>query len=163
MNPKDYILGEEAYRQSEKSLKALVTHLNKGIKDPIYLTINLNNPIVRENDYIPRLIPLSNKFSSPKLSSMKILLITKNDLNGENYRNVIKAKESPISELFHDIITLKKLKKIALNKKKLNNFYNEFDMIICDNRISKLLFKIIGGDSLYSKKKNTIFNSNGKT
>lgn len=148
-----FIFDKSSYKTSLKSLKALKSHIKASAdgntKTPIHLIINLSNPIIKKNDYIPRIIPLPHKID--KASGKTILLITKDP--STPYRDVLMRKGSPTQDYITEIITLKKLKKIARNTKSLEKLYNEYELILCDHRIQKFLPGLLGVKFLKNKNK----------
>ncbi|ODV61509.1 Utp30p [Ascoidea rubescens DSM 1968] len=129
--------------QSIKSITSLKEYLQKNQKfnpnDPVFLIITTEKPLIKKNDYIPRIIPLPHKLSST--GSKSILLITKDP--STVFRSEL-SKNPKTQELIKEIYSLKKLKSISRNSKRLKNIFNEFDLILADHRINHFLPDILG-------------------
>ncbi|KAH3675865.1 hypothetical protein WICMUC_002435 [Wickerhamomyces mucosus] len=150
-------LGEKAKIDATKSLKALIAHeagANNGSKphEMIQLLINTEHPLLKKKDYIPRIIPIPNRLG--KISTTQILLITKDP--STIYREALNQKGSPTEDLIKDIMPLKKIKKIAGNKKQLINLFQDYDLVLCDHRIQHLLPGILG-EMFFKKNKKLPF------
>lgn len=135
-----------------KSLKALDKQCQEDPKlandVSIHLIVNTEKRIGIRNDYIPRLIPLSDG-RMKKCSDLKILLICKDP--SEFYRNTL-VNDDITSDMFKEIIGLKKLRQ-RYRGKKLKELYNNFDLVVSDYRVHHLLPDILGSSFYHSKKK----------
>ncbi|KAI5955909.1 hypothetical protein KGF54_001411 [Candida jiufengensis] len=139
----DFILGKDALKQTQKSLKALKSHQKvegQSQASPIYLTINIKIKLIKIKDYKSRIIPVTHKLN--KVENKSILLITKDPSN--IYREELLKKDSPTEDSFNEIISLKKLKSLSKNSKNLIKLYKENDIVVCDFRIFKFLPDILG-------------------
>jgi len=58
-----FVLTKEAERDSQKALKALIAHEKKEHGDKrqaIYLIINTDKPLAKQNDHVPRIMLVEN-------------------------------------------------------------------------------------------------------
>ncbi|AGO12808.1 AaceriACR252Cp [[Ashbya] aceris (nom. inval.)] len=137
---------------ASKALRAL---LKQCAADPalsrdahVQLVINTKKPMGTKNDYVPRIIPLQHsKLQKP--ASLRILLVVKDP--STPYRTALKA-DSATSELFADIISVKRLK-TKYRGAKLNELFRQFDMVVADHRVQHLLPHILGSAFYRSNKK----------
>lgn len=138
---------------SRKSLDTLIDqcHTNpKLTKDKdIQIVINTGKQKIKiQKDYIPRIIPLNYvKINHPK--DLRILLITKDP--STIYREAI-DKDEKVKDLIKEVITVKNLKR-RFRGSKINEIYNEFDMVIADYRVHHLLPDILGRKFFSGNKK----------
>ncbi|ODQ82383.1 hypothetical protein BABINDRAFT_31408 [Babjeviella inositovora NRRL Y-12698] len=149
-----FVLGDTVKQDAERSVKALLSHVQSEQASravPIYLMLNTAEPLTRQSDHTPRIIPLRNRLS--KLSEERVLLITKDP--STPYRDALTKKGSAIAddELIKEIVTLKKLKSIARDYRKLTKLFNEYDLIVADHRVYKFLPNILGAKFYLKNKK----------
>lgn len=135
-------LGTPLLNDTKKSVKALKAHiLNESQSpQPVYFTINVKRPLAKLKDYTPRVIPITNALD--KLENKSVLLVTKDP--STPYRNLLTEKDSPTEDVFNQIFTLTKLKRMALNHRKISNLFKEFDVVVADHRVHKFLPEILG-------------------
>ncbi|CDK25450.1 unnamed protein product [Kuraishia capsulata CBS 1993] len=141
----------DAARQAKKSFRALKSHIDKTTKsrELVYLVVNTANPTTRKDDYIPRIIPVRNRLGTTTETS--ILLITKDPAT--TYRDTLRAKDSPTEDVFSEIMSLKKLKSISKNPKKVKKLFNEYDLVLADHRLHHLLPSVLGATFYKGHKK----------
>lgn len=145
-------LGQASLADTKKSVKALKTHIKvekAGAREAIFLTINTTTALIRQKDYTPRVIPLTHKLD--KLENKSVLLVTKDP--STPYRHALTEKNSPTEDVFNQIYTLTKLKKMTSNDKKLITLFKEFDIIVADHRVHKFLPEILGANFYVKNKK----------
>lgn len=154
MADKPFKLGKNALSDTKKSVKALKAHISKtsGTNEAVFLTINTTVPLVRAKDYTPRIIPLTH--SLDKLENKSVLLVTKDP--STPYRGPLTDKDSPTEDVFNQVYTLTKLKRMAGNPKRLKGIFKEFDIIVADHRLHKFLPDVLGAQ-FYSKNKKVPF------
>ncbi|CAK9438208.1 uncharacterized protein LODBEIA_P24730 [Lodderomyces beijingensis] len=151
----EFILGDAAYLEAQRSLRALKKHhkdAEEPSPSPIYLTINVKIKLAREKDYRPRVVPITHKLD--KVSNKAISLITKDP--STIYRDSLSAQNAPTEDSFNEIISLKKLKSMSRSTKSLVKLYKENDLLVADHRIHKFLPDILG-TTFYLKKKKIPF------
>lgn len=150
----EFKLGSDSLKSTKKSLKSLKSHIQStsGVNEPVYLTINTINPLIKSKEYTPRVIPLTNKLD--KLENKLILLITKDP--STPYRNILTEKDSPTEDVFNEIYTLSRLRKMSSKQKNLIKIFKEFDLIVADFRVSKFLPTVLG-ETFYVKNKKIPF------
>ncbi|EGW33053.1 uncharacterized protein SPAPADRAFT_137812 [Spathaspora passalidarum NRRL Y-27907] len=150
----DFLLGKDVYSQGKKSLKSLCKHQQTLANPivPIFLIIDIKINLVRNKDYIPRIIPLTHKLDEP--GNKSIVLITKDPSTA--YRNTLTAKDCPTEDTFNQILSLTKLKSFAKDPRKLTRLFKENDIIVADNRVHKFLPNILGA-TFYVKNKKVPF------
>lgn len=126
-------------------------HKNPKLKNDkdIQIVINTGKQKIKiQKDYVPRIIPLSYvKINHPK--DLRILLITKDP--STIYREAIEKDES-LKDLIKEIITVKNLKR-RFRGSKINEMYNEFDVVVADYRVHHLLPDILGRKFFSGNKK----------
>ncbi|EGV62108.1 hypothetical protein PSN45_000817 [Yamadazyma tenuis] len=140
-------LGRDSLEETKKSLRALKRHSKAA--EPVYFTINTTKPLVRAKDYTPRVIPLTNPLD--KLGNKSVLLITKDP--STPYRHPLTEKDSPTEDVFNQIYTVTKLRRMTSNQKKAIGVFKEFDIIVADHRVHKLLPDILGAQFYVKNKK----------
>ncbi|SCV03593.1 LANO_0G05072g1_1 [Lachancea nothofagi CBS 11611] len=114
----------------------------------IHMIINTEKPIGLKNDYIPRIVPLSNcKMHKP--SDLRILLITKDP--STLYRKTL-TEDPTTSDLFKTILSVRNLKG-KYRGSRLNQLFKEYDIVVADYRVHHLLPKILGSAFYHSNKK----------
>lgn len=146
-----FILGDDSYKTGKKSLRTLKSYINLengGDVQPIFVVINSKIVVNKSKSYTPRIIPLTKKLE--KITNKSILLITKDP--SSDYREVLTKKDAPTEDTFNQIYSLKRLKVIAKDPKKLYKSFKEFDIVIADLRVHKFLPNILGG-AFYIKNK----------
>lgn len=147
---KPFFLGPDAQKQGRKSLKGMVAHFKKaGGREAVYVTINTKITFLKERDFTPRVIPASHPID--KVSDKSILLITVNP--STPFREPLMAKGSPTEDFFNQVYSLNKLK---LETKNLYKLYKEFDIVVADPRVHKLLPRILKAQ-FYEKNKKVPF------
>lgn len=147
----DFKLGKGSFKDTQKSVKALKSHIKNstGATEAIFVTINTTVPLLRAKDYTPRVIPITNPLD--KLQNKSILLVTKDP--STPYRNLLMEKDSPTEDVFNQIYTLNKLKRLTSNQKKVTSIFKEFDIIVADHRVHKFLPDILGAQFYVKNKK----------
>lgn len=135
-------LGDNSLQSTRKSIKSLKTHFEpqEHHNEAIYLIINTVQPFVKVKEYTPKVITLTHKLD--KLDNKLVLLITKDP--STPYRAELTRKGSPTEDVFNEIMTVTKLRKIAGNHNKLTKLFKEFDIIVADFRVRKFLPLILG-------------------
>lgn len=156
-SPVNFPLGSASERDAVRSLRSLIAHLkseNKGTipHEPIQLLLNSQSPLISKKDYVPRIIPIPNRLA--RISEMQILIITKDP--AVIVRDELTKKGSVTEDLIKEILPLKKLRRIAGNKKSLINLFQDYDLILCDVRVQHLLPDILG-EMFYKKNKKLPF------
>lgn len=147
-----FILGDESYKTGQKSVKTLKSYINLengSESQPVFLVINSKITLIQTKTYTPRIIPISKKLE--KVTNKSILLITKDPSN--DYRQELTKKDNPTEDTFNQIISLKRLKTIAKDPKKLFKDFKQYDIIIADHRIHKFLPNILGAPFYVKNKK----------
>lgn len=149
-----FILGDESFKVGKKSLKALKSHavIENGRKQAVYLVINSKLVFGKSRSHTPRIIPVTHKLE--EVENKSILLITKDP--STDYRDELTKKDCITEDVFNQIYSLKKLRVIGKDPKKLFKQFKEFDLIIADHRVHKFLPDILGG-SFYIKNKKVPF------
>lgn len=144
-------LGKVASEETIKSIKSLKAHIKKtkGTNEAVFLTINTTVPLLRSKDYTPRIIPLTHALD--KLENKSVLLVTKDP--STPYRNILTDKDSPTEDVFNQIYTLTKLKRMSSNAKKTSALFKEYDIIVADHRVHKFLPDILGPQFYVKNKK----------
>ncbi|CUM66888.1 uncharacterized protein PRCAT00004572001 [Priceomyces carsonii] len=151
-----FVLGEDNVKETRKCLRALLAHIHseKGLnkREPIYLIINTKIALTRQKDYIPRIIPLSKGLE--KLSDKSVLLITKDP--STHYRAELTLSGSLTEDVFNHIYSMKKLKALSSETRKIDKLFKEFDIVVADNRVHKFLPDLLGA-KFYQKNKKVPF------
>lgn len=147
-----FLLGEEALKTGERSLRSLSNHSRslKGKKvEAVYVVINSKIKFTKSKEYVPRIIPLTKKVDS--LENKSVLLVTKDP--SIPYREKLTAKGSPTEDVFSDIISFKRLKSQAKDGRKLRKIFRDYDIVVADNRIHKFLPEVLGFQFFHKNKK----------
>lgn len=151
-----FLLGNKAYEDGRKAVKSLLVHSvaekGPGNNEPVYLIINTSSPLLRQKDYTPRIIPVTN--SMGKYGEKSILLVTKDP--STPYRKALSEKGSPTEDIFNQIYSLTKLRTLAKDPRKLKKMSKEFDVIVSDVRVFKFLPEVLG-EIFYRKNKKLPF------
>ncbi|CCE61975.1 hypothetical protein TPHA_0B03030 [Tetrapisispora phaffii CBS 4417] len=113
----------------------------------VHVQITMGKKMGITKDYVPRIIPLSSKMTTP--SQLNILLVTKDP--SQFYKETL-SNDANTSEMFKEIISVKNLKK-RFRGAKLNQLYKDFDLIVADFRVHHLLPAILGNKFYNSNKK----------
>lgn len=146
-----FTLGDLAEKEARRSLSGLIARISKEKgqhHDAIFVVINSKITLLRTKDYTPRIIPIPHALD--KLDNKSILLITKDP--STPYRVPLTEENSPCEDVFNQIYSLKKVKQIARDPKKLYKLYKEFDLVVADDRIHKQLPDILKAQ-FYEKNK----------
>ena len=155
-----FLLGQESSKAGKKSFRTLKSQTNletggsnaNSQGEAIFAVINCKIPLGKKKDYTPRIIPLTHKLD--EAANKSILLITKDP--STDYRPQLEEKDCPTEDMFNQIYSLKRLKSIAKDPKKLFKAFKEFDIIVADNRVHKFLPQILG-TPFYAKNKKLPF------
>ncbi|KAG7804340.1 hypothetical protein KL944_000086 [Ogataea haglerorum] len=145
------VLDDELRSRAIRSLKALKAHLGPQghHHEAVYLIIDTKKPTSSDLDLVPRIIPLPHAKDTHE--NMKIMLITKDPV--VNYRTPLEQKGSPTEDVFGEIVSLKKFKLFASNPKQVKKLYYEYDLLLADHRVYKLLPSLIGRSPFYKNNK----------
>lgn len=147
-----FCLGDLAEKEGRKSLSSLIARISKekGTQhhDAIFVVINTKITLLKTKDYTPRIIPIPHALD--KLDNKSILLITKDP--STPYRIPLTEEKSPCEDVFNQVYSLKKIKQIARDPKKLYKLYKEFDLVVADDRVHKQLPDILKAQ-FYEKNK----------
>ena len=148
-----FALGNECSDYSRKAIRGLVANAEResgpSHHEGIFLVLDTAKALVKQDDYIPRIIPLSKGLD--RIEDKSVLLVLKDP--STPYREELTKKNSPTEDMFNQIYTLSKLKNLAKHPKKLLKLFKEFDMIMADIRLQKLLPEILGASFFARKKK----------
>lgn len=147
-----FLLGEGAFIEAQKSIKSLKSHCKQNAQqkeEAIFLTINTYTTFIKTKDYTPRVIPV--KYPLDKLENKSVLMVTKDP--STSYRHTLTEKNSPTEDVFNEIYSLKRLKTLANNPKKLRLIFKEFDIVVADHRVHKFLPDILGAQFYVKNKK----------
>lgn len=145
------IVGTPSEEGALKSLKALKMHCSNSKDDVVELisiTITMERPIVKRNDYIARVVSLPHKFGKVRSENNLMLMITKDPVL--KYRNVLEKPDCDTENLFKEILGFKQFQRRMTNSKYAKRIHSEYSYIMADERIHHKLFDVLG-DKFYRK------------